>query len=273
MGLSAALGQGALTLGRGAALQREVLPLLPSLRSAPELLGLSVAHALTRTAAPQLWARASAIVLLCALLAAAGPPQLLALLPVGPLRLCRRLAPALLRRKLFSALARLCLPTLWREVAVLGRIVPLLCTYALTGARVRVLGLGGAAAAAAWDGTHVWATPRIRSLLDDFGGFLRKIGQMLGTATPSVPPALIASFAESMDNCAGLPWRQVRRIIERELGQPLDALFVELDETPAATASIAQVHFGRLRADGSEVAVKVSARGERSACVRARVCV
>jgi hypothetical protein len=187
-----------------------VLPQLLELRSIPEVVGLSFTHALARCALPSLWPRASALILLVALVASFGPAHLIAVLPVGPLRLCRRLAPALVRRKLVSLFARLLAPTAWREIAVLGRIVPLQSVYLLTALRVRLGKLTGAAAEAAWNSTHAWATPRIRSLLDDFGGFLRKIGQMLGTATPSMPPALIVAFADSMDNCAGLPFRQVR---------------------------------------------------------------
>lgn len=217
------------------------LPLLPHLQYVPEVVGLSIAHAFARCAAGDLWARTSAVVLLVALLAAFGPPALLAALPSAPLRVCTRLAPALVRRKLSSLLARLLAPTLWREIAVLGRIVPLQLAYVFTSLRVQLGGLTGEAAEARWNAAHAWATPRIRSLLDDFGGFLRKIGQMLGTATPSMPPALISAFSDSMDNAAGLPFRQVRRIIEQELRAPIGQLFSSLDEEPAATASIAQV--------------------------------
>lgn len=193
---------------------REAVPLLPQLRQAcafiPDVVGLSLAHAFARCAANGLWSRVSAVVLLVSLFSVIGPAPLLAALPEWPLRLCRRLAPALVHRKLASLLTRLLAPTLWREIAVLGRIAPIQLAYVVTSLRIRLAGLSGEAAEARWNATHEWATPRIRALLDDFGGFLRKIGQMLGTATPSMPPALISAFAESMDNAAGLPFSQVR---------------------------------------------------------------
>ena len=52
----------------------------------------------------------------------------------------------------------------------------------------------------------------------------------------------------------------MRRVIERELGEPLERIFAEFDETPVAAASIGQVYRARLH-DGREVAVKVQYPG------------
>lgn len=231
----------------GSALRDGARECLPGARHIPEVVGLSVAHAAARCAAPGVWPRLFALVMLAAV---AGPARWL------PVHICQRLVPRLLRRKVASTLARIFLPTVWREVAVLGRIAPIQLAYLATSLRVREL--DEAEAELRWDETHEWATPRIRAVLDDFGGFLRKIGQMLGTATPSMPPKLMEAFADSMDNCAGLPFWAVKHIIEHELRAPLSELFESVDEEAAATASIAQVHFGVLRADGSPVAIKVA---------------
>ena len=48
----------------------------------------------------------------------------------------------------------------------------------------------------------------------------------------------------------------VRRIIEEDLGRPLDALFASVDPVPLAAASIAQVHAARLLT-GEGVVIKV----------------
>src|SRR5262249_29491193 len=45
-------------------------------------------------------------------------------------------------------------------------------------------------------------------------------------------------------------------LVRGELGRPLEDVFAELDPVPLASASLAQVHRGRLR-DGREVAVKI----------------
>jgi len=52
------------------------------------------------------------------------------------------------------------------------------------------------------------------------------------------------------------PGAQAREIVERALHSSIEELFAEFDETPLASASIAQVHSARLK-DGREVVIKV----------------
>ena len=56
------------------------------------------------------------------------------------------------------------------------------------------------------------------------------------------------------------PFRTIAAVIAEELGQPVDQLFAEFEETPIAAASLAQVHRALLK-DGREVAVKVQYPG------------
>lgn len=223
----------------------------PRLSQVPEFVGLSLAHVAAHCASPMFWPRLTVLVFSAAAL---GPN-------CAPLAVCRRLVAPLVRRKVISRVARVLIPTSWREVVVFGRIAPIQLVYFIASAWFRRLDPD--VAEAAWNATHAWATPRIRSIQDDYGGFLRKIAQMLGTATPSMPPALIPAFADSMDNNAGLPFTAVKRIVERELKAPITEVFTEFDETAAATASIAQVHFAVLRSDGAPVAVKVACVGSK----------
>jgi ubiquinone biosynthesis protein len=51
-----------------------------------------------------------------------------------------------------------------------------------------------------------------------------------------------------------------REAIETELGQPIEELFAEYEETPIASASIGQVHRARLKT-GERVAIKVRHAG------------
>lgn len=61
-----------------------------------------------------------------------------------------------------------------------------------------------------------------------------------------------------------MPFDFIRVEVERELGAPLEEVFAEFSCVPAATASIAQVHFAVLRQSGAEVAVKVQLGNERA---------
>jgi predicted unusual protein kinase regulating ubiquinone biosynthesis (AarF/ABC1/UbiB family) len=56
-------------------------------------------------------------------------------------------------------------------------------------------------------------------------------------------------------------FKQMRRVIEEDLEEPLDEVFAEFDEEPIAAASIGQVYRARLARDGREVAVKVQYPG------------
>jgi len=55
-------------------------------------------------------------------------------------------------------------------------------------------------------------------------------------------------------------WKATRKLLERELDEPLKEVFDELDEEPVATTATGFVHRGRLQ-DGREVAVKVQRAG------------
>ncbi len=67
---------------------------------------------------------------------------------------------------------------------------------------------------------------------------------------------LADELANLQDQVPPFPGAQARAIIERALHSPVEELFAEFDETPLASASIAQVHCARLK-DGREVVVKV----------------
>ena len=66
------------------------------------------------------------------------------------------------------------------------------------------------------------------------------------------------------------PFDDVRRIVEEDLGAPLEDVFESFDRTPLAAASIAQVHAATLRT-GEEVVVKVQ-RPDVSTGSCARTC-
>src|SRR5581483_10535684 len=62
------------------------------------------------------------------------------------------------------------------------------------------------------------------------------------------------------DDVRPFPFEQAERVIEDELGNTLERLFLEFDPTPVAAASIGQVHRATLP-NGKRVAVKVQRPG------------
>jgi len=60
------------------------------------------------------------------------------------------------------------------------------------------------------------------------------------------------------DSVPPIPGSEVRKILEKELGGPLDYFFSSIDlSAPVGSASVAQVHIGTWRKTGEKVAVKV----------------
>ena len=88
-----------------------------------------------------------------------------------------------------------------------------------------------------------------------------KVGQMasmldLGGLPPEELEALQAKLGELRDRAPQAPFKDMRKVIEQDLGDRLGNLFAEFEPDAAAAASIGQVYRARLH-DGREVAVKV----------------
>jgi ubiquinone biosynthesis protein len=101
---------------------------------------------------------------------------------------------------------------------------------------------------------------RLRIALEELGPIFVKFGQVLSTRRDLLPPDLAEELALLQDQVPPFPSDRAHAMIERTLGCPISEVFEQLDEQPIASASIAQVYFGRLKAHlhgGREVAVKV----------------
>jgi len=86
------------------------------------------------------------------------------------------------------------------------------------------------------------------------------VGQVFATKAELLPAAYPRKLRSLFDNCEAAPFARIRRTIEAELGAPLETLFAHIDPVPLATATIAQVHRGRLH-DGRDIVVKVQHHG------------
>ena len=120
-------------------------------------------------------------------------------------------------------------------------------------AEARIAAAANAGAASA-RGQH------LRELLDELGPTFVKFGQLLSTRPDVVPPDIIAELRGLQDDVRPFPFEQAERVIEEDLGNSLDRLFLDFDPTPVAAASIGQVHRATLP-NGRPVAVKVQRPG------------
>ena len=98
--------------------------------------------------------------------------------------------------------------------------------------------------------------------LGELGATFTKLGQMLSTRADLLPADVLEELARLQDHAPPIAFSEVRRVIEAELHQPLEDLFVRFDESPLASASIGQVHAAEL-GDGARVVVKVQRPGVR----------
>jgi ubiquinone biosynthesis protein len=92
-------------------------------------------------------------------------------------------------------------------------------------------------------------------MFERLGATYVKFGQIMSTRPDLLGPGYIEGLSRLQDEVPADPFVEVEATLARELGT-LRARIVELDETPLAAASVAQVHRGRLDT-GEAVAIKV----------------
>src|SRR5690242_2522286 len=100
----------------------------------------------------------------------------------------------------------------------------------------------------------------LREVLDELGPTFVKFGQLLSTRPDIVPPDIIVELRGLQDDVRPFPFEQAERVIEEDLGNSIERLFLEFEREPVAAASIGQVHRAVLP-NGKTVAVKVQRPG------------
>ena len=108
---------------------------------------------------------------------------------------------------------------------------------------------------------------RLREALETLGPIYVKFGQVLSTRRDLVPLDIADELARLQDRVPPFGSALALAEIESSLGRKIQDLFSTFEETPVASASIAQVHLATLP-DGREVAVKVLRPGVEAAVAK-----
>ncbi len=115
-----------------------------------------------------------------------------------------------------------------------------------------------------------------RCAFEELGGAFIKLGQMISVRPDEFGDELAGEMERLRDRVAPVPFSRLAPIIEASFGAPASSLYKSIDETPLATASVAQVHaavlasayrpvWGEELPAGAEVVVKVIRPGAADA--------
>ena len=97
---------------------------------------------------------------------------------------------------------------------------------------------------------------RLRLALEKLGPIFVKFGQMLSTRRDLMPTDLADELAKLQDQVPPFSSVLAVSLLEAAYQRPLLDVFKSFEQTPVASASVAQVHFGVLH-DDREVAIKI----------------
>ena len=116
---------------------------------------------------------------------------------------------------------------------------------------------------------HYRNAERLFHLLRTNGGLYLKIGQAIAMQSAILPPEFQKMFSEMFDDASQNNWKEVEQVIREDFGKSPEEVFGisfegdpekgVMEKTARASASVAQVHWARLK-DGREVAIKIQKR-------------
>ena len=106
------------------------------------------------------------------------------------------------------------------------------------------------------------AAVSLRMAIEKLGPVFIKFGQILSTRKDLLTGELALELEKLQDQVPPFPATQARRIIEASLDDSVDSAFIDFQDIPLASASVAQIHTANLQS-GAEVVIKIIRPGIR----------
>ena len=101
----------------------------------------------------------------------------------------------------------------------------------------------------------------LRRAFERMGATYIKLGQLIASSPTLFPEAYVREFQRCLDSTEPVPFVQMEKILRQEFGrQYIPEIFSDIDPTPIASASIAQVYAAKL-ATGEDVVIKIQRPG------------
>lgn len=107
---------------------------------------------------------------------------------------------------------------------------------------------------------HLEPAVRVRRALEELGPTFVKLGQVLASRVDMFPSNWISEFEKLQSEVPPVPFETLLPQLIAALGASPLEIFNEVQTTPVAAASIAQVHLAQLK-DGTEVVLKIRRPG------------
>ena len=144
-----------------------------------------------------------------------------------------------------------------RACTLYGKLGPVVVHYRFVEARQQFLKTPEEVAEREWRALDRKYAAAVVGELEQLQGMYTKYGQIASGMNNTFSTIWIEQLRKLEDKVPPRPKEVVMRTILEETGKPASETFSEFDDAPLGSASIGQVHRAVLRADGSEVAVKV----------------
>ncbi|MEJ2661863.1 MAG: AarF/UbiB family protein, partial [Desulfobacteraceae bacterium] len=98
---------------------------------------------------------------------------------------------------------------------------------------------------------------RIRHVLEDLGPTFIKFGQIMSLRPDLLPTDLLFELSKLQDDVPPVETAEIRTVVTKSLGQPIESVFSTFDNDVVAAASISQVHRAVLKKEGAIVVAKI----------------